>query len=186
MVDIQTISIAIASAGVLVAATYYALQIRHQTRIRKTDLVLRLHKTYSSKELADAWLDVSGLQFKDFNEYREKYSSRYSKDMREIGKSMAHLLGFYDLVGILLYRKYIDLVMVHDIFSPLEVKQLYEKMKPVILGWRRTHNQPIEMGGLEYLYNELLTKKSQLEKTWAKASLQPISDTNASSQPSRC
>jgi hypothetical protein len=36
MVDIQTVSIAIASAGVFLAAIYYILQIRHQTRIRQT------------------------------------------------------------------------------------------------------------------------------------------------------
>jgi hypothetical protein len=90
------------------------------------------------------------------------------------------VIGFFELVGVLLYRKHIDLVMVNDIFSPLEVKELYEKMKPVILELRRTHNQPIEMGGFEYLYNELLTKQSQLNKTWAKASLQPVSDANSS------
>jgi hypothetical protein len=70
--------------------------------------------------------------------------------------------------------------MVNDIFSPSEVKELYEKVKPLILGMRKTHNQPIEFGGFEYLYNELLSKQSQLNKTWAKASLQQVSDTNSS------
>jgi hypothetical protein len=185
LVDIQTVSIAIASAGVFVAAVYYIFQIRHQTKIRKTDLVIRLYNTYSSKEFNDAWYDVMELQFKDYNEYKEKYSSRFSKDLRDIGKSMSLVLGFFELVGTLLYRKYIDLVMVNDIFSPSEVTQLYEKMKPVILELRRTHNQPIEFGGFEYLYNELLSKHSQLNKTWAKASLQPISDTKSSNQSSR-
>jgi hypothetical protein len=180
VVDIQTVSIAIASTGVFAAAVYYIFQIRHQTRIRKTDLVVRLYSTYSSKEFNDAWYDVLGLQFKDFNEYRERYSSRLSKDMREIRKSMSLVIGFFELVGTLLYRKYIDLVMVNDIFSPLEVKELYEKMKPVTLELRRIHNQPIEFGGFEYLYNELLSKQSQLNKTWAKAHLQQVSDTKSS------
>ena len=35
MIDIQTISIAIASAGVFVAAIYYILQIRHQSKVRR-------------------------------------------------------------------------------------------------------------------------------------------------------
>jgi len=34
MVDIQTVSIAIASAGVFAAAVYYILQLKHQTKIR--------------------------------------------------------------------------------------------------------------------------------------------------------
>jgi hypothetical protein len=105
MVDIQTVSIAIASTGVFVAAVYYIFQIRHQTKIRKTDLVIRLYNTYSSKEFNDAWFDVMELQFKDYNEYREKYSSRFSKDKREIAKSMSLVIGFFELVGTLLYRK---------------------------------------------------------------------------------
>ena len=185
VVDVQTVSIAVASAGVLVAATYYLLQIRHQTRIRKTDLVIRLYNTYSSKEFNDAWYDVMGLQFKDYKEYREKYGSRFLKDMRELGKSASIVIGFFELVGVLLYRKYIDLVIVNDIFSPLEVKELYEKWKPVILGGRKTHNLPIEFGGLEYLYNELLTKQSQLDKTWAKAHLQAVSDSDLPKESSR-
>jgi hypothetical protein len=185
VVDIQTVSIAIASTGVFVAAVYYIFQIRHQTKIRKTDLVIRLYNTATSKEFNDAEYDVMGLQFKDYNEYREKYSSRFSKDMREIGKSISLVIGFYELIGTLLYRKYIDLVMVNDIFPPSEIKELYEKMKPVILGRRKTHNQPIEFGGLEYLYNELLSKQSQLNKTWAKAHLQTVSDSNLPDGSSR-
>jgi len=41
MVDIQTVSIVIASAGVFVAAIYYILQIRHQTRKRRRKAKLR-------------------------------------------------------------------------------------------------------------------------------------------------
>jgi hypothetical protein len=185
VVDIQTISIAIASTGVLIAAIYYIFQIRYQTKIRKTDLVIRLYNTYSSKEFNDAWCDFMGLQFKNYSEYREKYGSRFSKDMREIGKSVSIVIGFFELVGVLLYRKHIDLVMVNDIFSPLEVKELYEKWKPVILEGRKTHNLPIEFGGLEHLYNELLSKQSQLNKTWAKAHLQTVSDSNLPNESSR-
>ena len=46
MVDIQTISIAIASAGVFLAAIYYTIQIRHQTKMRHTDLVVRLYSAW--------------------------------------------------------------------------------------------------------------------------------------------
>jgi hypothetical protein len=42
MVDIQTVSIAIASAGVFVAAICYILHLMHQTSMRQTDLVVRL------------------------------------------------------------------------------------------------------------------------------------------------
>jgi hypothetical protein len=45
MVDVQTISIAIASAGVFAAAIYYIFQIRHQDKMRHLDLFMRLYST---------------------------------------------------------------------------------------------------------------------------------------------
>jgi hypothetical protein len=182
MIDITTVSIAIASAGVLIAAVYYALQIRHQTRIRKTDMLIRLYQTYSGKEFADAEFDILGLEFKDLKNFREKYGSLSpdSENRRTMGKSMSLVLGFYELVGTLLYRKYVDLVLVNDIFSFADVKSIYEKVKPLIVGLRKEKNNPFENAGLEYLYNELLRKRSKLMKSWAKALLQPISNTNSS------
>jgi hypothetical protein len=50
LIDVQTVSIAIASASITLAAIYYIFQIRHQTRIRQTDLVIRLYSAVSSKE----------------------------------------------------------------------------------------------------------------------------------------
>ena len=41
-IDIQTVSIAIASASVTLAAFYYIWQIRHQSKIRQTDLVIKI------------------------------------------------------------------------------------------------------------------------------------------------
>jgi hypothetical protein len=63
LVDISTLSIAIASASVVVGVVYYALQIRHQARIRQTDLVMRLYSTFSSREFQDAWTKVRTSDF---------------------------------------------------------------------------------------------------------------------------
>jgi hypothetical protein len=49
MVDIQTVSIAIASASVVAGIVYYAFQVRHQTKIRRTDLLTRLYSIMVSK-----------------------------------------------------------------------------------------------------------------------------------------
>ena len=72
MVDIlllQTVSIVVASTGLLIAAIYYALQIRHQTKIRQTDLVMRLYSTFGSKEFQDAWTRIDSIEFKSYDEY---------------------------------------------------------------------------------------------------------------------
>jgi hypothetical protein len=77
MVDIQTISIVVACAGVFIAAIYYVLQIRHQTRVRQTDLVMRLYSTLGSKEFVEGDPKIFNLEFKDFEGFLHKYGSSY-------------------------------------------------------------------------------------------------------------
>ena len=51
MVDIQTISIAVASASVIAGVIYYILNLQHQKKMRQTDLVVRLYSAFSGREL---------------------------------------------------------------------------------------------------------------------------------------
>src|SRR5512136_44731 len=75
MVDIQTASIAIASAGVCVAAIYYIFQVRHQNKVRQTDLLMRLYSQVCNKETMDAILKVRNLKVNDYGGFTEKYGS---------------------------------------------------------------------------------------------------------------
>jgi hypothetical protein len=47
MVDVQTVSIAIASASIVIAVVYYILQIQHQKKMRQTDLIMRTQPMFS-------------------------------------------------------------------------------------------------------------------------------------------
>lgn len=73
MADVQTVSIAIASAGVLVAAAYYVLQIRHQKKMRQTDTLMRLYSTWDSEDLQKALWAVLELEYEDYEDYVKKY-----------------------------------------------------------------------------------------------------------------
>jgi hypothetical protein len=48
MVGITEISAMVAAAGVLVGVIYYIMDMRNQTRIRQTDLVMRLYDRFST------------------------------------------------------------------------------------------------------------------------------------------
>jgi hypothetical protein len=76
MVDVQTVSIAVASASVIVGVIYYVFQIRHQTKLRETDLLLRLNSTmFANKEfLKDLW-KIWDLEYKDYDDFNKKYGS---------------------------------------------------------------------------------------------------------------
>jgi hypothetical protein len=186
VVDIQTVSIAIASASVIAGVVYYALQIRHQTRIRKTDLTIRLYSRLHSGEFDDAYPRIMSLEFKDYEDFVKRYGRRHSGKSPEIDKAISTVCGFFELTGTLLYRKHIDLGLVYDVFGIGMVKEIYEKTKPLAVGTRRELDDPNWGVGFDYLYNELLRKEPQLRKTLPKASAPSISDSNSSNQSSRC
>jgi hypothetical protein len=150
MVDIQTVSIAIASAGVFAAAVYYILQIRHQTRMRQTDLVIRLYSTRTSKEFQESWRKVMAKEFKDYHNYEKWYEW---SDFIEVGL-------FFEGVGILLNRKLIDIGLVDDLHSYI-VKTTWEKIKRVVEDVRKHNNAPQIYEWFEYLYNEMQKRKAE-------------------------
>ena len=150
MVDIQTVSIAIASASVFIAATYYILQIRHQAKLRQTDLVMRLYSTFGSKEFQDAWTRIESIEFKNYDEYVKKSG---------LG-DYVQCATFFEGIGVLLQKKLIDINLVDALFSE-PLKHMYERMKPIIEGNREQFHSQRVFENFEYLYNEMKKREQR-------------------------
>jgi hypothetical protein len=149
MIDIQTISIAIASAGVFVAAIYYILQIRHQSKVRLTDLTMRMYTSWVSEELTKPWLKVWNLEFKDYDDFKRKYGP-YLSDNPE-NAALLSVINSFLVMGLLLQKKLVD----PEILSHLPVFITWNKVKPIVEGVRKETNDPGWYEEFEYLYNEL-------------------------------
>ncbi len=155
MVDIQTVSIAIASAGVFIAAIYYILQIRHQIRVRQTDLLVRLFSTMINKDWLEAWEEVRDREDLEYAKYKEKYGF--------VEANQVYLL--YDELGRLLQKELIDIDLL-----PLETGQItlaWEKLSPILEGSRKKFNEPKLGSGFEYLYNEVKKREQKLQQSKA-------------------
>jgi hypothetical protein len=109
MVDIQTVSIMLASASVIAGVVYYALQIRHQSKIRETDVIVRMNPSFSLSliDWQQAAFKVANLQFKDYDDFVKKYGS-FSTETPTI--MAIHTIGnFYEGIGYLLKRNLIGI-----------------------------------------------------------------------------
>jgi hypothetical protein len=149
MVDIQTVSIVIASASVVAGVIYYSLQIRHQTKTRQTDLLVRLFSTLMSKDWVEAWEKVRDRESLDYNNYKEKYGLVEANE----------IYLFLDQLGRLLQKGLIDLDLL-----PLENGQIinmWEKLSPILKGGRKKFNEPKLGRGFEYLYNEVKKREQR-------------------------
>jgi len=151
MVDIIEVSAIVAVAGVLIGVIWYILDMRNQTRIRKTDLIMRLYSTRTSMEFQESWKKVMSVESKDYRNYEKWYE----------WSDFIVVAGFFEGIGILLRRNLIDIGLVDDLFS-YSIKTIWEKIKEVTEEVRKYHNAPQIWEWFEYLYNEMKKREQQL------------------------
>jgi hypothetical protein len=163
MVDIQTVSIAIASAGVFIATIYYILQIRHQTKLRQMDLFMRLYSAFTSKELTEASLVITSLEIRSYDDFVEKYGIL---SQEPVWTALYMVINYLNEVGMLLHRGFIDIESVDELFS-YRIAFFWEKLKPLIEGWRKQLN-PQVAEWFEYLYDEMKKREQQLQQAGVK------------------
>lgn len=149
MVDIQTVSIAIASASVVAGIVYYAFQVRHQTKIRKTDLLTRLYSIMVSKDWLEAWQKVQDREVLDHSDYLKKYGF---VELNEV-------YVFLDQLGRLMKRGLIDIDLIPLTYG--QVRVTWEKIKPILEGGRKRFNEPKLGDNVEYLCSELKKREQK-------------------------
>ena len=159
MVDaqtLQTISIGIASAGILVAAIYYILQLRHQKIVRQTDLVIRLASDFKSKEFLEAEVDVLNVDFEDYNDFAKRYGKLFSRN--QIPMSITIVGNFFEQLGVLYKNGLLSYSLIIQLF-PTTI--IWEKMRPLIEGVRKESHNPLYYENFEYLYNEVKKREQR-------------------------
>lgn len=159
MVDISTVSIVVASAGVFAAAIYYILQIRHQTKLRQTEMVMRLYATFGSAEFQNAYQKIMGLEFEDYADALK----RYATNRAEISSAATSVGTFFEGIGVLVKRRLISMDLVDDLFGTM-ILHTWEKFKPLVKGRREQEETTETLQWFEYLYNEMLKRKQQQAK----------------------
>ena len=159
VVDIQTVSIAIASTGVFLAAIYYIFQIRHQSRLRQTESVIRLSPWFNmnAREVQEAITQVCSIEYKNYEDYLKRYSEKPEHIMLKI------LGNYFEGIGILVYRKLVEADIVYDFWGDI-IQSSWEKIQPLVVDMRKDIGDPNMFRFWEYLYNEMKKREQQLAR----------------------
>ena len=150
VLDIATISIVIASASAVLGVVYYLFDLRLQTKLRKTDLLMRLCEVRNDTDWLKAFDLINSSQTADLMKMRKE------NRMSEINR----INGFFDEVGILLQMGLIDIDFVQKLLKEYPIR-IWEKMKPVLEESRKIHDSSQVLGGFEYLYNEMKKREER-------------------------
>jgi len=156
VVDVQTVSIAIASVSVVAGVIYYAIQIRHQSRTRQMDLLMRLYLTWGSEDMKKALQDVFALEFENYDDFMKKYGlgSQAWVDVDKVG-------WFINGIGFLVHEGFVNIKLVLGLFHKHALIMLWEKLKPVVEGVRKKFGFPESYVWFEYLYNEVKKREQE-------------------------
>jgi hypothetical protein len=158
LLDVSTVSIVIASAGVLAGVVYYFLDIRHQSRVRQWENVIRLSPYFNmnAREVQEAITQVCSIEYENYKDYLEKYS-RKPEDM------MLKILGnYFEGIGILVHRKLVKADIVNDFWGDI-IQSSWDEVKPLIVGMREDSGDQNMFKFWEYLYNEMKKRGHKLQ-----------------------
>jgi hypothetical protein len=160
MVDASTVSIVIASAGVLAGVIYYILEIRHQSRLRQTESVIRLSPFFNmnAREMQEAITQVCSIEYENYDDYLERYSGKPENTMLKM------LGNYFEGIGILVSKKLVEADIVYNFWGDI-IQSSWEKVKPLIADMRKDSGDLNMFVFWEYLYDEMKKRKLKLQPT---------------------
>ncbi len=159
ILDIQTISVVLASASVIGSAVYYTLETRHQRRLRQTASVIQLSPWFSmnAKEIQEAISNVCSTEYTDYKDYLSKYDGKPEQT------SLKLLGNFFEGVGLLVSKKLVELDIVFDFWGDV-AESVWDDNEEIINGMRKDSGTQFTFQYWEFLIKEFKKRKTALRK----------------------
>ena len=161
MLDIPSISVGLAAAGVLVGVAYYILDARNQAMIRKIELVTRLYShLYGSEDLQRARKKVNSVTYEDYDDFVKKYGAPNSEE--PVPMAISTVLYVFEEAGVLLSKKLVDIDLIDQLMGEM-ILRTWTNLMPLIKEARKRLNRPRVWANFEYLYNETKKREQTLQ-----------------------
>ena len=144
MLDLSTIATVVAAVSVVVGVVFTILELRHMTRTRRTDVIMRIYDRFGTKEMVEAIYSVGQLR------------SETSPSLPPKGglTGVIQIAILFEGLGVLLEQDLIDIKLVDSLFGPT-LDALWQPIRPLIYGMRESLKQPSFFSHFEDLYNRL-------------------------------
>jgi hypothetical protein len=144
MLDVSTIATVVAAVSVVVGVVFTILELRHMTRARQTDIIMRIYDRFGSKEMVEAMYSVGQV----------RSETPATSPPRAAMTGVTQIAIIFEGLGVLLQQDLIDIKLVDSLFGPT-LDALWEPIQPLIYYMRNSLKQPTFFSHFEYLYNRL-------------------------------
>ncbi len=159
VLDIQTISVVIASASVVAGAIYYMMETRHQRIERQTESILRLSPWFSmnAREIQEAISQVCSAEYSTYEDYHAKYAGKPEQ-------TALKLLGnYFEGIGLLVFRKLVEADIVYDFWGDL-ARSIWEENEEIIQGMRKDSGELRMFEFWEFLAKDMKKRRLRAKK----------------------
>jgi hypothetical protein len=161
MVDLSTVSIIIASIGVLAGVLYNIISIRNENKLRRRESIIRLSPWFNMNagEIQEAITQVCSIKFRDYDDYVEKYRGRSEQTQLKI------LGNYFEGLGILVHRRLVEVDLIYEFWGSI-IQSTWRDMLPIVKGMREDAGDDTVFAYWELLNNELekYTKNPDLSR----------------------
>jgi len=149
MVDIQTISVVIAAASVVVGVVTFIMNSRQEAKRRAVEFLFQCMQR--GIEANEAWIDIMFIQ--DWNTVEEL------QEVRSINpKSVARFQNegnYFNSIGLLLKEKVVNPEFLFSLLTPTTIISTWRRYEPIVKEQRKNTNDPMHRKHFEYLANEV-------------------------------
>ena len=132
------------------------IELRNLVKQRKSDLLMRLHLAFSTKENSEVVLKYLSTEYKDYDDFVQKYGLPFAEG--PVQTVFLVVGNFFEGIGILLKNRFVDIDLVTELFA---VEPFWLKWKPLVEGTRKQYGGPRMLEWFEYLYDEV-KKREQI------------------------
>jgi len=151
MVDYQTLSIVLTGIGMIIALTYYSLQIRNQNKTRQAQLIMQLYSRLDTLEKSRAFLHLLTWEFSDFEEFLQICDPL---SMSEEAVILNNFMITFEGIAAMVKQGFIDLHQIATFMGGGFILY-WSKFEPIKEDIREYMKYPRWASETEYLYKEL-------------------------------
>ncbi len=141
MQEIETVSILIATSGLLVGIIYHIISLRNANQTRQAQLYMQFMNIGMDKELIKDLMDVNEWEWKDEEEFAKVVETTEAK------AKVSAAVQYYNGMSIMVKTNLIKLDMIPELLD-ISVQTFWKKYKP-IFGHSRRFDK------IEYLCDEI-------------------------------
>jgi hypothetical protein len=152
LADIQTISIVVTMASVMVGIVVGVFQLRNLVKTRQIRLYLQLYNKLTEKDTPKMLIEVMGLwTWKNVDDFFDKYGPETHLD--EFAKFVV-VTTHLENIGLLLKEKLVNVRWVAYLIGTT-IEGFWERYQPILIELQKRWNAPKVMPMTEYLYETL-------------------------------